>query len=491
MDFEHQLIAERSTLGGLMLDATEWLKVKKIVSVNDFTDPDNKAVFLAISKQLDDGKPADVVTLSDSLGLNLSYVAELSSNTPTAANVVSYAEKVKEFSDKRNLSAALKKAADLVGSGNKTPEETLKYISDLASQVTRKNIDPFTLVPATSLTAEPTIIKFLVQGYIPEKSIIEIFGSPGHGKSFVALDLSFCIANGIDWHQKRVNQGVVVYIAGEGFSGIGQRLRALEIKHGVPANNLIISKQPASLTDKENALWVAEAVHQHNPVLIVIDTLSRNFGGGDENSTRDMNTFISHLDLYIKGDASVLIVHHSGHAEKSRARGSSVLNGAVDVEYCISKSENLLTMSNTKAKEFEPPLGLSFEMTPQELDWQDEHGETISSVALTQTDYKPSKEKSEPRLRGRSEAVLAALQRSVESHGVKPGVEITTRFGGFGGGQRVVHIDNWRKEAYMVLDVEPGERETKNKRAAFNRAKDALRKNHIQTMDGFWWVICD
>jgi len=346
---------------------------------------------------------------------------------------------------------------------------------------------PFQLVPATELTAKPSHIRYLIKDYIPEQSIVEIFGSPGSGKSFVALDMAFCIANGIDWHNRRTGQGTVVCILGEGFFGTGQRLRALEIKHGIPANNLIVSKQPASLTDEQNALWVADAVHQYDPVMIVIDTLSRNFGGGDENSTRDMNAFISNLDLYLKGDATVVLVHHSGHAEKGRARGSSVLNGAVDVEYCISKSESMLTMINTKAKEFEPPKGLSFEMTPQELDWQDEDEEPIKSIVLTESEYKPSNDKSKPRLTGRNEAILAALQRATEQHGIKPDREITERFGGFGigSGRKVVHVDHWRKEAYLVISSEA----TDAKRKAFDRAQDTLMKNHIQTLNGFWWLI--
>jgi len=350
---------------------------------------------------------------------------------------------------------------------------------------------PFELIPATSLTSHPAIIHYMIKGYVPEKSIVEVFGAPGSGKSFTVLEWAFCIANGITWHNRKTRRGMVVYIAGEGFAGYGQRLRALEIKHNMPANNLVMSKQPASLTDEQNALWVANAIHQHDPVMIVIDTLSRNFGGGDENSTRDMNAFISNLDLYIKGEATVVLVHHSGHAAKERARGSSVLNGAVDVEYCISRNENIITMSNTKAKEFDPPKSLSFEMTPQELDWQDEDGEPIQSIVLEETDWKPSAEKSKPRLSGRNEAILAALQRAIEQHGVKPDKEITERFGGFsiGSGRKVVHVDHWRKEAFMVIDVEPSDRETANKRMAFSRAKDTLLKNNIQTMNGFWWSI--
>lgn len=349
----------------------------------------------------------------------------------------------------------------------------------------------FQLIPASELTKQPIPIRWLIRHYIPKSSVIEVFGAPGSGKSFVALDMAFCVSNGLDWHTQSTQPGTVIYLAGEGFAGIGQRLRALEIKHGIKANNLIISQQPASLTDEQNAAWVADAIHQHNPELIVIDTLSRNFGPGDENSSRDMNAFIFNLDLHIRGEAAVLIIHHSGHAEKSRARGSSVLFGAVDMEYSLSKSENKLVLANTKSKDFEPPRPLSFKLRQQELDWIDDQGEQVKSAILEPTEWHPSKD-SKPRLSARNQAILTALERAICLHGIKPEKAITERFAGFGfgSGRHVVHVDHWRKEAYPVIDVDSTDSIGADaKRKAFNRARDTLRKNHVQTMNGFWWVI--
>lgn len=352
---------------------------------------------------------------------------------------------------------------------------------------------PFPLIPVSQLTEKPTPIRWLIKDYLPEQSITDVFGAPGSCKSFVVFFMAYCIATGLDWYGKTVKQGLVILIIGEGQAGIGMRFKALEMKYGLPADNLIVSTQPANLTDEENSLWVSNAIHQYEPALVIIDTLSRNFGCGDENSTRDMNAFVSNLDNYIKGDAAVLIVHHTGLVNKDRARGSSVLNGAMDTEYCITRSDDLVTMSCTKAKEFEPPKSLSFQMTPQELDWQDEDGEPIKSIVLEETEQKPSIEKSKSRLTGRNEATLAALQRSIEQHGIKPDKEITERFGGFsiGSGRKVVHVDHWRKEAYMVIDVDTNKDKKEAKRSAFNRAKDSLLKNHVQTMNGHWWLIVE
>ena len=88
------------------------------------------------------------------------------------------------------------------------------------------------------------------------------------------------------------------------------------------------------------------------PELIIIDTLARNFGGGDENATKDMSEFIDAVDaLKNRYEAATLIVHHSGHSDKQRARGNSTLNGALDAEYKVSKNERFVYLNCTKMKD--------------------------------------------------------------------------------------------------------------------------------------------
>ena len=65
--------------------------------------------------------------------------------------------------------------------------------------------------------------------------------------------------------------------------------------------------------------------------LVIIDTLARSMGAGDENSSQDMGAFIAACDQIRRATgATVLIVHHSGKSSNAGARGSSALLGAVD-----------------------------------------------------------------------------------------------------------------------------------------------------------------
>ncbi|MCI0400426.1 MAG: replicative DNA helicase [Gammaproteobacteria bacterium] len=107
----HSIAAEQSVLGGLMLDNDAWIHVSERLSEEDFYRSDHRLIFRAIAGLAEDGKPCDVVTLSEWLGKNnkldeaggLPYLAALAQNTPSAANISAYANIVRESSVLRQL----------------------------------------------------------------------------------------------------------------------------------------------------------------------------------------------------------------------------------------------------------------------------------------------------------------------------------------------------------------------------------------------------
>ena len=70
------------------------------------------------------------------------------------------------------------------------------------------------LVKASLITKELTAPEWLIKGVIPSDGLLEFIGASGSYKSFIVLDLMFCISAGIDYHGKKAKKGVVVYIAG-------------------------------------------------------------------------------------------------------------------------------------------------------------------------------------------------------------------------------------------------------------------------------------
>jgi replicative DNA helicase len=107
----HSIEAEQSLLGGLLLDNAAWDRIGDLVGEGDFYRDEHRRIFLAIAKLVEQGKPADVVTVYELLDNNgeashvggLAYLGEIANNTPSAANIRRYAEILRERAILRKL----------------------------------------------------------------------------------------------------------------------------------------------------------------------------------------------------------------------------------------------------------------------------------------------------------------------------------------------------------------------------------------------------
>jgi 5S rRNA maturation endonuclease (ribonuclease M5) len=280
-----------------------------------------------------------------------------------------------------------------------TSEQVLQHIKTAAGNPgtdTGTTKPPFKLVKLSDVQMKPA--DWVANGLMEKDSLNQLFSDPGGCKTFLAIDLSNCVATGKDFHGRTVQQGPVVFIAGEGHNGIKRRFMAWEIHHQVALDKapIFLSSMPAGLCDADQVGFVIEAIQavaddHGQPVLIVLDTVARNFGSGDENSTRDMSGFIAGLDkIREKFRSCILLVHHTGHLEKSRARGSMALKGALDTEYRLEKVEtDMIRMINTKMKDHQPPEPLVFKLNTVELPCTDEQGHQVTSAVLEAAQYTP------------------------------------------------------------------------------------------------------
>lgn len=319
----------------------------------------------------------------------------------------------------------------------------------------------FRLVPVGELLAAPQPVRWLVRGLLERDTLALLFGDPAAGKSFAALDLAACVATGAAFHGRPVEAGPVVYLAGEGHAGIARRLLAWSIVRRVPLDRapLFVSTTALRLPEDAGTLLgavdAAVAALEAAPVLVVVDTVARHLSG-DENDAREAGAFVGALDAlraHCTG-ATVLAVHHSGHGDKSRSRGSSAFRGAVDTELRAERVERLLTLACTKAKDSEPFPPLAFELRTVELpdDWQGEDGEPATSAVLVAVDVpKPA-----PKLTDRQAEALEKLRALFTEH--RANLEAA---GHDPAGARV-DLDDWRDRCAF------------EHRSTFARAKDGL-----------------
>jgi KaiC/GvpD/RAD55 family RecA-like ATPase len=231
-------------------------------------------------------------------------------------------------------------------------------------------------------------------------TVMSIFGSPKSGKSFLAIAMACAVSSGKDFYGFNTKPSTVLYLAGEGFIGVGRRVKAYEEFYNISIsdNTLLVSNRGSRIGDDEEFSMLQNVCRDieadNNGIgMIIIDTLARNYGL-NENSTEDMNKFIQRVDeLKEEFNATIVIVHHTGHGSNGRARGSSVLPAALDYEFRVDRDKNsddkamLVTVKQTLVKDGTPIDDLYFQFKEQTL-----YGyQGVTSGVLAITDESPKK----------------------------------------------------------------------------------------------------
>lgn len=207
-----------------------------------------------------------------------------------------------------------------------------------------------------------------------------LYGDPGLGKTFVALD--WCLT------ASAIHQVPILYFAGEGVSGIGLRIEAWKQAHPLlaPRTFWVVPQVPRMLDPHSVSQMVATIeLLEEPPGLMVIDTFARCLVGGDENSAQDVGQVIDVIDLTRqKYGTSALVIHHTAKGG-GRERGSGAIRGAADAMWRIddagTDAYQSVKLDCDKLKDGEKPGVLEmmlkdsgpsavlYPSTPQQLGW--------------------------------------------------------------------------------------------------------------------------
>lgn len=189
----------------------------------------------------------------------------------------------------------------------------------------------------------------LLGGLLQLNSLAVLYGKPDTFKSVVALDWSGHIANGLAWHGEQVTQGPVLYVVAEGESGLRRRVRAWEHHTGTTALTTWLPEAVQILHPDDLAAFTA-LVTEVQPVLVVIDTLSRCMVGFDE-LTREM-TMVSHAVGQIRNasGACVLLLHHEPRSGENM-RGAIALEGAASSVFRATRTAVEVTLTNMRQRD--------------------------------------------------------------------------------------------------------------------------------------------
>ena len=331
-------------------------------------------------------------------------------------------------------------------------------------EVTKDNTPIKVLSMAEVIAMPPT--PWLIKDFVPEGSMAMIYGPPGSGKTFLALDMALHIAHGIEWHDKPTIQGSVMYIAGEGVGGLRKRLQAWHINKNLePTAPLHIIPVAVGLLDEKEIdnLIATIQILATDIKMVVFDTVARCMTG-DENSAQDMGMAIKALDrIKQKFNCCVVPIHHSGKDRDRGARGSTAMIGAVDVSLRVERQDKQLSLTSEKQKDAEAQditwfNSKSIELPTPGLDL----GDNETSLILELADVPGQKTR---KMTPSQKNVYAALQQAINECGV---TEPSERIPG-----KCTTIDMWKLYSYNTTISTSDNEDAKRK--AFTRAAKSLK----------------
>ena len=347
-------------------DLNEWFKDRKVIVVPDNDEAGKKHAVKVINQLLPVVQAIKLLDLSEEL--------------EAKGDIVDWLESGKT---KEQLAAKSKSAQVIT--------EPMEDLGEIEQEAPAR----FDTMGINQLLTMPPV-QWLADKLITRHGFAVMYGPPGCGKTFLALDVALSVAIGRDFHGHPTAQGAVLYIAGEGVGGLGKRIKVwIEYRgSGVEAKEIPFEVLPTAVNmtnpaDVEKIIATIQHLEEQLGMkfsLIVVDTVARALLGADENSATDMGKFVKACDSLREAiGCAVLGIHHSGKDGSKGMRGSSALLGAVDTSIQVKKSGSVITMVTQKQKDAEPSEDLFYEMVSAEAGTIG--GET--SCYLQPTDQRP------------------------------------------------------------------------------------------------------
>lgn len=231
-------------------------------------------------------------------------------------------------------------------------------------------IDVFPLLTLAELRAMPPV-EWLVENLLTRTGLGVMYGPPGAGKSFAALELAACVARGQPFHGLAVEQGAAIYIAGEGVGGIGKRVKALEAARGWRGDApLYLLGQAVAFAEQGEVERLLQTISARGErvALVVVDTVARALLGHEENSADSMGAFVAACDAVKRHCGGALLgIHHSGKDAARGARGSNSLVAGADSVLKAAQEHGFLSLAIEKQKDGEQVEPLRFRMSQRAL----------------------------------------------------------------------------------------------------------------------------
>jgi replicative DNA helicase len=357
----HNLEAEASLLGAILIDADALVKIADIISAEDFYDPRHQHIYEAIVALYERRSPIDVLTLADQLKSTgfldmvggASYLTELTNFVPTAAHVEQYADIVAQKAMRRRLIRASQDLTHLGFDESKQLRELIEEAEQRLFQVSQQHVKQ-TIVSLETILAEsfdrlddlhkdkgkirgvPTGFRDIddVLAGLQRSDLFILAARPSMGKTAFVLNLAHNIAiqakesvlffslemskeqlvdrllsmeSGVDaWALRTGN------LTDQDFEKIGQAMGTLS------EAKIYIDDTPG-ITVSDLRTKARREAHQHGLGLIIVDYLQLMSGGSRFGGSDNRVQEISEISRGLKGVARELNVPVIALSQLSRS----------------------------------------------------------------------------------------------------------------------------------------------------------------------------
>lgn len=253
-------------------------------------------------------------------------------------------------------------------------EANKEYISSLAvSSLTDLYVE------GKNIEKHAKQIQWLIVDVLPLLSLISFFGPSQTYKSFLAIDMACHIAAGKDYWGKNVKQGTVVYICGEGFEGVVNRIAAWKKRHGIKPGDYFPIEVRRRGTDLALIDQIAilkyelkQIIEKHGNIqLVIYDTLRKNFSGRE--NPEGIKQLVTNVTTEIQDIAANMLINHTNLTDTNREANSAGFQTDFECRLqAVRTATKEVVLNPKKFKDVEcSDKSLLFILEPQKLMYDD------------------------------------------------------------------------------------------------------------------------
>jgi hypothetical protein len=355
----HSPEAEEAVLGSILIDAGAYPRIAGILCEDDFFRPDHRLIYGAVTSLARSAVTPDAVTIGDELKRQgkdadaggLAYLGQLARNTPTAANVATYAQVVRERAfARRALEIGDRISQALIKRERGTPDvlaEAERQFGRLKDQFSgaaeaRRKLQSIEI--REFLTRDIPPRGHVLAPVIPEQGLVMAYGPRGLGKTHLSVGIAVAVSAGgkfLRWSAPKP-AGVLLVDGEMPAAAIQARfadaIKASEFEPQAPLHlvtpdlNWDCGMPDLSTSEGQNAV---DTLVTEDTRLIIVDNLSSLMRSGVENDAESWLPLQTWALRHRAAGRSVLFIHHAGKGGSQR--GTSRREDVLDVVIAIRR----------------------------------------------------------------------------------------------------------------------------------------------------------